>query len=169
MPTPTLKAWLIICAICTVSGSIAAAKVQDWRFSAEISSLNEKHMAALKIISDAAQLATDLALADTKAANAANAALDAKYSKEKEDAQKTIAQLRADVLSGKRRLQLNATCPAGSNTQSGKATASGLADGTGPRLTDSAQRDYFTLSDRIGDSKAMIDGLQAYIRNVCLK
>lgn len=159
----------IACAICTIIGAGAAWQVQDWRFSAEISSINENHMAALKAISDAAQLATDQALAETKAAQAANAALDAKFSKEKEDAQKTIDQLRADVLAGKRRLQLNAVCPAGSDTKGGQAGTSGLADGTGPRLTDAAQRDYFTLSERIKDSKAMIDGLQAYVRNVCLK
>ncbi|WP_076734914.1 lysis system i-spanin subunit Rz, partial [Cronobacter sakazakii] len=40
------------------------------------------------------------------------AALDAKYTQELADAQSTINQLERDVATGKRRLQLNATCTA---------------------------------------------------------
>jgi prophage endopeptidase len=47
------------------------------------------------------------------------AALDAKYTKELADAQNTISDLRRDVDSGKRRLQLNAKCPANGATAAG--------------------------------------------------
>ncbi|WP_275235410.1 lysis protein [Pantoea ananatis] len=93
------------------------------------------------------------------------AALDAKYTKELNDAKATINQLKLDVDSGKRRLQLNATCkPATTGTTS----STSMADAAIPRLTDSAQRDYFTLRDRIETAGKQIAGLQSYIREQCL-
>lgn len=92
------------------------------------------------------------------------AALDAKYTKELADAQATIDQLHDDVDSGKRRLQLNATCP----KQSASGTAS-VDDAASPGLTDSAKRDYFTLRSRIELAGKQIAGLQEYIRQQCLK
>lgn len=92
------------------------------------------------------------------------AALDAKYTKELADAQASIDQLQSDVVAGRKRLQLNATCKKQSATGS-----SGMDDAARPGLTDSAQRDYFTLRDRIETSGKMIAGLQQYIREQCLK
>lgn len=92
------------------------------------------------------------------------AALDAKYTGELKDAKATIDQLERDVASGKRRLQLNARC-----TTNGATSATSLDDGTGPRLTDSAERDYFTLRERIETVTKQLTGLQAYVREQCLK
>lgn len=92
------------------------------------------------------------------------AALDAKYTKELADAQASIDQLHSDVVAGRKRLQLNATCKKQSTSGS-----SGMDDAARPGLTDSAQRDYFTLRDRIETSGKMIAGLQQYIREQCLK
>ncbi|HGO5328941.1 TPA: lysis protein [Klebsiella oxytoca] len=91
------------------------------------------------------------------------AALDAKYTGELADAKATIDQLERDVASGKRRLQLNARCTANGATATG-----GLGDASGPRLTDSAERDYFILRERIETSGKMIAGLQEYIKQQCL-
>lgn len=91
------------------------------------------------------------------------AALDAKYTGELQDAKATIDQLERDVATGKRRLQLNARC-----TSNGAATPSGMDDGTGPRLTDSAERDYFTLRERIETVTKQLTGLQEYVRTQCL-
>lgn len=91
------------------------------------------------------------------------AALDEKYTKELADAKATIKQLHNDVTTGKRRLQLNATCA----KQSGTGTTS-MDDAASARLTDSAQRDYFTLRARIMTSQNMIFGLQQYIKEQCL-
>ncbi|MDE1188213.1 MAG: lysis protein [Pantoea sp.] len=91
------------------------------------------------------------------------AALDSKYTKELSDAQATIDQLRADVDSGKRRLQLSATCPTSNATG-----PTSVDDAASPRLTDSAQRDYFTLRSRIETAGKQIAGLQQYIREQCL-
>lgn len=92
------------------------------------------------------------------------AALDEKYTKELADAKATIDQLHDDVATGKRRLQLNATC----QKQSTSGTAS-MDDAASARLTDAAQRDYFTLRERIEVAGKQIAGLQQYIREQCLK
>ncbi|NUW61948.1 lysis protein [Cronobacter muytjensii] len=92
------------------------------------------------------------------------AALDAKYTQELADAQSTINQLERDVATGKRRLQLNATCTANGATSTGS-----LGDASTARLTDSAQRDYFTLRERIETVTKQVNYLQDYIRQQCLK
>ncbi|UVV74306.1 lysis protein [Pantoea agglomerans] len=92
------------------------------------------------------------------------AALDEKYTKELADAKATIDQLHDDVATGKRRLQLNATC----QKQSSSGT-SGMDDAASARLTDAAQRDYFTLRERIATVTKQLTGLQAYVREQCLK
>ncbi|MXF49415.1 lysis protein [Raoultella sp. Lac2] len=92
------------------------------------------------------------------------AALDAKYTGELADAKATIDQLERDVASGKRRLQLNAKCPS-----DGATGTSGVGDASGPRLTDSAERDYFTLRERIDTITGQVNYLQDYIRTQCLK
>ncbi|EPQ4688068.1 lysis protein [Citrobacter freundii] len=92
------------------------------------------------------------------------AALDAKYTGELADAKATIDQLERDVASGKRRLQLNARCPANGATSPG-----GMGDASGPRLTDSAERDYFTLRERIVTVTKQVGYLQDYISTQCLK
>ncbi|EKM5753215.1 lysis protein [Cronobacter sakazakii] len=92
------------------------------------------------------------------------AALDAKYTKELADAQENIAHLERDVAAGRKRLQLNATC-----TANGAPGTSGVGDATTARLTDSAQRDYFTLRERIGAVTKQVGYLQDYIKTQCLK
>lgn len=92
------------------------------------------------------------------------AALDAKYTGELADAKATIDQLERDVATGKRRLQLNARCPARDATRAG-----GMGDASSPRLTDSAQRDYFTLRQRIATVTKQAGYLQDFIKQQCLK
>lgn len=92
------------------------------------------------------------------------AALDAKYTGELADVKATIDQLERDVASGKRRLQLNARC-----TENGATSTGGLGDASGPRLVDSAERDYFTLRERIVTVTKQVDYLQEYIKEQCVK
>ncbi|MEG0230621.1 MAG: lysis protein [Hafnia sp.] len=92
------------------------------------------------------------------------AALDVKYTGELADAKATIDQLERDVASGKRRLQINARC-----SDNGTTSAGGMGDATSPRLTNSAERDYFTLRERIETVTKQLTGLQAYVREQCLK
>jgi len=92
------------------------------------------------------------------------AALDAKYTKDLADAQETIDQLERDVAAGRKRLRLNATCPA-----NGTASTTSVDDGTSPRLTGTAERDYYTLRKRIETVTNQLTALQAYVREQCLK
>jgi len=92
------------------------------------------------------------------------AALDVKYAKELADAQENINQLEHDVAAGRKRLQISARCHA-----NGATSSTGMDDGTGPRLTDAAERDYFTLRERIETVTKQLTGLQDYVRNQCLK
>ncbi len=92
------------------------------------------------------------------------AALDAKYTGELADAKAKLDDLQQCVRSGKCGLRVNATCKKQSTSGS-----SGVDDAASPGLTDSAQRDYFTLRERIETSDKMIAGLQQYIREQCLR
>ena len=91
------------------------------------------------------------------------AALDAKYTKELADAKKQLDDLQRCVRTGKCGLHVNARCPANGATSTG-----GLGDVTGPRLTDSAERDYFTLRERIVTVTKQVGYLQEYIKEQCL-
>ncbi|EBD5992675.1 lysis protein [Salmonella enterica subsp. diarizonae] len=94
------------------------------------------------------------------------AALDAKYTKELADAKAENDALRDDVAAGRRRLHVNATCP----TVVRKATATpGVDNAASPRLADSAQRDYFTLRDRVKTMQKQLEATQQYIREQCEK
>ena len=92
------------------------------------------------------------------------AALDAKYTKDLADAKKQLDDLQRCVRDGKCGLHVNARCPANGATSTG-----GVGDASGPRLTDSAERDYFTLRERIETATKQLTGLQAYVREQCLK
>ncbi|MGX9313676.1 lysis protein [Pantoea ananatis] len=93
------------------------------------------------------------------------AAIDARYTKDLADAQKTISDLRRDVDSGAKRLRVSAKCD---RPVSGKSSATRVDDDSTPRLTDAAQRDYFTLRERIETVTKQLTGLQDYVRQVCL-
>lgn len=88
------------------------------------------------------------------------AAIDEHRTKELNDAKNQIDDLRRAVDAGARKLQLAATCST--------TGAAGVADATGPRLTDAAERDYFRLRERIETARSQIAGLQDYIRKACI-
>lgn len=92
------------------------------------------------------------------------AALDAKHTKELADAKSQLDDLQRCVSSGKCGLRVNAKCPANGTTATG-----GVGDASSPRLTDSAERDYFTLRERIVTITGQVNYLQDYIRTQCLK
>ncbi|MDN0096577.1 lysis protein [Yersinia rohdei] len=94
------------------------------------------------------------------------AAIDIKYTKELADAKSENERLRADIANGTKRLQLNATCTKPVSKTTGPAS---IPDDASARLTESAERDYLSLRERIGIATSQINGLQDYITNVCLK
>ncbi|HBZ8690704.1 lysis protein [Citrobacter freundii] len=92
------------------------------------------------------------------------AALDAKYTGELADAKKQLDDLQRCVRDGKCGLHVNARCHA-----NGTTGPSGMGDASSPRLTDSAERDYFILRERIVTVTKQVGYLQDYIREQCLK
>ncbi|MGL3103505.1 lysis protein [Enterobacter asburiae] len=92
------------------------------------------------------------------------AALDAKYTKELADAKSQLEDLQRCVSTGKCGLHVNARCRA-----HGAASTGGMGDATTPRLTDSAERDYFTLRERIVKVTKQVGYLQDFITEQCLK
>ena len=91
-------------------------------------------------------------------------ARDAKDTKDLADAKKQLDDLQRCVRDGKCGLHVNARCPANGATSTG-----GVGDASGPRLTDSAERDYFTLRERIVTVTKQVGYLQDYIKEQCLK
>lgn len=92
------------------------------------------------------------------------AALDAKYTKELADAKSQLDDLQRCVRDGKCGLRINAKCPA-----NGATGAGGVGDASGPRLTDSAERDYWSLRAGIATVTGQVSYLQEYIRTQCLR
>ena len=92
------------------------------------------------------------------------AALDAKYTKDLADAKKQLDDLQRCVSNGKCGLHVNARCPTNGTTSTG-----GLGDASSPRLIDSAERDYFTLRERIVTVTKQVGYLHDYINTQCLK
>ena len=102
-------------------------------------------------------------IADMQTRQREVAALDTKYTVALADAKETIERLRSDVASGAKRLRVAANCPVGTSS------AGSLGDASSPRLTDSAQRDYFTLRERIATVTKQVGYLHDYIRRQCMK
>ena len=96
------------------------------------------------------------------------AALDAKYTKELADAKaENDALLRKldNGGTGRRRLHIKAVCQSVREA----TTASGVDNAASPRLADTAERDYFTLRERLVMMQAQLEGAQQYITEQCLK
>ena len=90
------------------------------------------------------------------------AALDAKYTKELADAKAENDALRDDVAAGRRRLHIKAVCRhAWSHHRLRRDNAAS------PRLADTAERDYFTLRERLITMQKQLEGTQKYINEQC--
>lgn len=149
----TARAWIIILIELLISGIVI--------FVLYTSASTEKKRA------DNAEQSLSLASAtitDMQTRQRDVAALDAKYTKELADANAENDRLRADVVAGKRRLQIAATCSKDETTGT-----SGLVDGSSPRLTADAELNYWRLRDGIATVTKQLTGLQAYVREQCLK
>ena len=92
------------------------------------------------------------------------AALDAKYSRELANAQAENETLRADVAAGRKRLRVNASCSAAVREATGPTS---VDNATSPRLADTAERDYFTLRERLITMQKQLEGTQKYINEQC--
>ena len=105
------------------------------------------------------------AIADMQQRQRDVAALDAKYTKELADAKAENDVLRDDVAAGRRRLHIKAVCQSVREA----TTASGVGNAASSRLTDSAERDYFTLRERVDTVTKQVGYLQEYVKRQCVQ
>ena len=87
------------------------------------------------------------------------AAPDAKYTKELVIAKAENDALRDDVAAGRRRLHIKAVCQSVREA----TTASGVDNAASPWLADTAERDYFTLRERLITMQKQLKRTQKYI------
>ena len=129
-----------------------------------------KNSAVLQGLADKTLKAYQAVVAEDDARKAAVAALDEKHTKELNHEKRKLETLQSDVRAGRVGLRVNATCtPAAGTGVSQASGATSVVDAGGPRLTDAAERDYFTLRAGIETARQQIGGLQDYVRGVCLK
>ncbi|ENQ2143386.1 lysis protein [Salmonella enterica] len=95
------------------------------------------------------------------------AALDAKYTKELADAKAENDALRDDVAAGRRRLLVNATCPAMPTGKS--ATPGSVGNAATVELSNVAGRNVLDIRAGITSDQAKLRYLQEYVRTQCLK
>lgn len=146
---------IIACLFITVLGASFAADRWHSRFTRA-----EKARREAVALADARQQTID----DMTQRQRRNAALDAKYTQELADAKAESEKLRADLASGRRRLQLHAVCmPA----TAGHTATTGATDAAAARLTPDAERNYQRLRTESGAVTAQVNGLQQYINEQC--
>lgn len=138
---------------------------------ASLFGLTYYHYRVQSLNRDVAELATvakqqQATLDQIETQRQAVAAIDIKHTKELADAKSENERLRADIANGTKRLQLNAICTKPVSKTTGPAS---VPDDASARLTNAAERDYLSLREQIGIATSQINGLQAYITNVCLK
>ncbi|CAM6936115.1 lysis protein [Escherichia coli] len=144
---------LVICIIVCLSWAVNHYRDNAITYKAQRDNVMEKLNQATAIITDMQIRQRDVA------------ALDAKYLKELADAKAENDALRDDVAAGRRRLHIKAVCQSVREA----TTASGVDNATSPRLADTAERDYFTLRERLMTMQMQLEGAQQYITEQCLK
>ncbi|WP_436232470.1 lysis protein [Escherichia coli] len=144
---------LVICIIVCLSWAVNHYRDNAITYKAQRDNVMEKLNQATVIITDMQIRQRDVA------------ALDAKYLKELADAKAENDALRDDVAAGRRRLHIKAVCQSVREA----TTASGVDNATSPRLADTAERDYFTLRERLMTMQMQLEGAQEYIRTQCIK
>lgn len=154
--TKVLSASLLLMVVATLSASSLAFYYRANAISSQ--TLLYKAKAELQL--------ANAAIIDLQVRQRNVAALDAKFTQELTDAQATIDRLQRDVAAGKRRLHFKTR---GSTVSPDKRAAACMVNEACARPDDSAERDYFTLRNRIELAGKQIAGLQQYINEQCLK
>jgi len=144
---------LVICIIVSLSWTVNYYRDNAISYKDQRDKAKEKLSQANATITDMQQRQRDVA------------ALDEKYSRELADAKAENDALRDDIAAGRRRLRIRAVCQTGREA----TVAPGVGNAAAPRLADTAERDYFTLRDRLMTMQMQLEGAQEYIRTQCIK
>ncbi|EHC5872937.1 lysis protein [Salmonella enterica subsp. enterica serovar Eastbourne] len=146
---------IIACLFITVLGASFSADRWHSRFTRA-----EKARKEAVALADTRQQTID----DMTMRQRQNAALDAKYTRELADAHAESEKLRADLASGRRRLQLHAVCMPDT---AGNTATTGTTDAAAARLTPDAERNYQRLRTESIAVTAQVNSLQQYINEQC--
>ena len=92
------------------------------------------------------------------------AALDAKYTKELADAKAENDALRDDVAAGRRRLHIKAVCQ---SVREATGRTRHMDNAASPDWYITAERDYFTLRERLITMQKQLKRTQKYINEQC--
>ena len=144
---------LVICIIVSLSWAVNYYRDNAITYKDQRDKAKEKLSQANATITDMQQRQRDVA------------ALDEKYSRELADAKAENDALRDDIATGRRRLRIRAVC----QTVREATAASDMGNAAAPRLADTAERDYFTLRERLIIMQKQLEGAQLYIREQCLR
>lgn len=164
-----IYAWVGLLALLTGLG-LGAAGMHHYdglKHDKIVSDLNKKHADELRRISDAATLQAREAAKALEDKNRSAAALDAKYTKEMNDAKSEISRLRTAVDAGALKLRIAAkAATTRARDLPGPAGASRVDDGT-VELDAVARQAYFDLRVSIAEDQKKIAALQQYVTDVC--
>lgn len=156
-----LRYWYVL-AIAVLAAALAFTQVQ-------LAGERTAHAQTKQNYAEEASLEFAARLAEDKTRKENAAKLDLKFTKELSDAKLEIERLSADVRTGKRQLRVSATCTPAASTINQTTPATGVDDGTGPRLTAEAEQNYFGLRADIETITGQVAGLQQYVAEVCLR
>lgn len=144
--------------------------IQLYKEKAAHQETKTQHAEVLRDLADKSSNAYRLVLKAQVSSTQATNDLDSKYTKELNAAKLQISNLQSAVSAGNVRLRIQATCEPTTRTGLSKASLStSMDDAKVPRLTDSAERDYFALRDGIETTQKQLEGLQNYVKDVCLR
>ena len=156
-----------IAALCLGAAAYGGWWVRGNQADAEIAGINQAHAKAMTAISNkAAEAATD-ALLQEQAWQRQVAELDAKHTKEMEDAKAEIDSLRTGLRTGAVRVRVPAKCAAGSNSVPQTASAPSVDHGAIQAELDPAFAEQLAGIAADGDAAARkLTALQEYVRGI---
>ncbi|MCA6941344.1 lysis protein [Pectobacterium polaris] len=158
-----------IAVVSLVAGIIAGGAFCWWivstSYDADIATLKSEHALALKSVSDRAAADSEAARGREHGFQQQIAALDAKSTKEREDAKRENERLRNDIVSGKRRVQFASAALATCELSSGAVrSASSMGNATAVQLSTTAGRNILDIRTGINEDQAKLVYLHGYIR-----
>ncbi|GKV88191.1 lysis protein [Pectobacterium carotovorum] len=152
-----------------VAGIIAGGAFCWWitstSYDADIATLKSEHALVLKSVSDKAAADSEAARSREHGFQQQIAALDAKFTKEREDAKREADRLRNDIVSGKRRVQFASAALATCEQSAGAVrSASSMGNAAAVKLSTTAGRNILDIRAGIKDDQAKLVYLHEYIR-----
>ncbi|WP_174870278.1 lysis protein [Pectobacterium polaris] len=152
-----------------VAGIIAGGAFCWWitstSYDADIATLKSEHALVLKSVSDKAAADSEAARSREHSFQQQIAELDTQHTKERENAKRENERLRADIVSGKRRVQFASSALATCEQSAGAVRSAGsLGNATGVQLSPTAGRNILDIRDGIKDDQAKLVYLHGYIR-----